>query len=35
VFERSLELHSALNGGTNTVQYIENAVVPITRWHNL
>jgi hypothetical protein len=31
VFEKSLELHSALNGGTNTVQYIENAVVPITR----
>ena len=28
VFERSLELHTALNDGTNAVQYIENAVVP-------
>jgi hypothetical protein len=27
VFERSLELHTALNEGTNAVQYIENAVV--------
>jgi hypothetical protein len=31
VFERSLEHHRALDGGTNTVQYIENAAVPITR----
>ena len=31
VFERSLELHTALNDGTNAVQYIENAVVPLTR----
>ena len=28
VFEKGLELHTALNGGTNAVEYIENAVVP-------
>jgi hypothetical protein len=31
VFERSFELHNAIDGGTNVAQYIENAVVPITR----